>query len=564
MIRVVLLLLPLTFLTLHAQGQVRSVMGGTALPPTVRSFAEHITDADSARRFLVRWYTDQGYLAASVTVTSDTASGMTSGTIEIAEGARARVVRIDIVPDSAGRLLDTTVLRSLRGALFDTDSIVDVTRGMVNRLADSGYALARVSPDIALLSDTTIAVTLNVEPGELVRIDDVVPLNAPWADRDLVHRAARVEPGTLYSAALVESVRGRLSQLASIRAVGVPQLVRTQPGHYQFEVPMEEGTPNVIDGVVGYQPSNDSAGGSLFGIVRLSLADIFGGGRTIDLNWRGAQTGAQLLLRYAEPYLFDLPLELVLQYDQDEERAIDKSLFIQRTLGASLSFAINDRLRVLGGAALVWTTAPLDTLLPCDAQIPSSRLLESNAAAVFDTRDDRFNPRTGFRLALTAALGSREYRASTLCDTLAGSLGRQRGELDIDAYLPISSFLVGVVGGHYGEVLGESLDISDLFRFGGLGTVRGLRENELRVRRRVWGTVELRVPLDRFSYAGLFVDAGSVWLNGTESEGQRTVYGYGVTGQIETPVGLAQLAFALGPGDTFDRGKVSVGLINRF
>jgi len=565
MLRLAFLLAFLAATSVYGQGQVRAVAGGTALAPSLRSLAERVADPDSARRLLVRWYSDRGYLSAAVTTRSDTAPGMTGGTIEIREGERALLVEVVLaVPDSVRQLLDTSSAGSLQGMPFDADSIDRVSRVLVAGLADRGFAFVRVVPDVALRSATAVSLTLHVDPGERVRVDDVLPLDAPWADRDLVRRAAAVEPGTIYSDELVEAVRARLSRLAAIRAVGAPQLVRSGPGHYLLQVPMEEGTPNVIDGVVGYQPSNDSAGGSLFGMIRLSLADVFGGGRTVDLNWRGAPAGSQLLFRYAEPYLFDLPLELVLQYDQDEQRSVDQSLFIQRTLGASFSFTVNDRLKVLGGGSLVWTTAPLDTLAPCEGQIRSSRLLESKAAATFDTRNDALNPRSGLRLALTAALGSREFSRSLLCDTLAGSLGRQRGELDIEGYLPLASFLVAAGAAHYGEVLGEALDISDLFRFGGLGTVRGLRENELRVRRRVWGTLELRVPLDRFSYAGLFVDAGSVWVGESRENQGQTVYGYGVAGQIETPVGIAQLAFALGRGDTFDRGKVTVGLVNRF
>ena len=69
------------------------------------------------------------------------------------------------------------------------------------------------------------------------------------------------------------------------------------------------------------------------------------------------------------------------------------------------------------------------------------------------------------------------------------------------------------------------------------------------------------------SYGALFLDGGWYERPATRTGGVAAsdwLAGYGVAGQIETPLGLARIGFALSRDDTPETGKVFVGLVNQF
>jgi outer membrane protein assembly factor BamA len=220
------------------------------------------------------------------------------------------------------------------------------------------------------------------------------------------------------------------------------------------------------------------------------------------------------------------------------------------------------------GGSLEATLPVVDSTGDCFRQVLNSSTLSSTVGIVYDGRSNPLNPITGVRYSTTYSYGNKELRGPVACldSATPTSDGRQRIELDLETYLPLFGSVVLADGLHFGQVSGNLLDENDLFYFGGQSTVRGLRENLIRASRRFWGTVETRLLLAENSYAAAFFDGGFYAvpeLRGIAAS-EAWTYGYGVGAQIETPLGLARISFALGKGDSFDTGKVFIGLINQF
>ena len=83
-----------------------------------------------------------------------------------------------------------------------------------------------------------------------------------------------------------------------------------------------------------------------------------------------------------------------------------------------------------------------------------------------------------------------------------------------------------------------------------------------------WGTVELRFLLSSTSSAALFFDGGYYRRQADQlhnvGELDEWIYGYGAGIQVETPLGLARVSYALGKPDNFATGKIFIGLVNQF
>jgi outer membrane protein insertion porin family len=524
---------------------------------------------DTALVALHAAYADDGYLDAAIT--GDSIAGIT-----VVEGSRYSIGGVRLLPDSLAALLQADGIRTddLIGRYFSTADIDAEMRRLVAALGNRGYPLASARIGDVEIDDTTHEVLLTVElsSSDRIRISEVDVQGNTSTQRSLILTAAAIPPNALFTDELAAQVRGRLERLTIFSEVGEPQLYRTDSGAYGLLLTVTEGSTNTFDGVVGFEPGGDtSTSAGLSGLVNVVLRNILGTGRRASFRWqRQARSGSQLEVRYGEPFILGFPLDLDISYRQYQEDATPALLsYVQRYFAGDFYYGLTDAFSIRLGGAYESTIPQIDSAQPCNVQLLNSRTLETTIGIGYDTRSNTINPISGVNYATTYSVGSKQILGPDRCDSgLVENDTRQRVELDLDAYLGVGRFFVIASGIHYGEVRGELLEESDMFRFGGQTTVRGYGENIFHASRRAWGTLEARFLLSTSSYAALFFDAGYYLrpanaLRGVE-QFDEWLYGYGAGAQIETPLGLVRLSYALSREDTFATGKVYVGLVNQF
>ncbi len=522
---------------------------------------------DSALAALQEAYANSGYLGASIAF--DSLAGVT-----IAEGDRYTIERVRLLPDSVAALAEASGITAgeFSGRTFSAADVESITGRLIRALNDRGYPLASAGVAAIQVDDSARAVELDIalESGARVRIGAIDVRGNTSTSRNLILTAAAVEPGAVFTDVLAAQVRSRLQRLNIFSDVGEPQLYRTDSGAYGLLLTVTEGRSNTFDGVIGYQPGTDSLGeGSLTGLVNVFF--IFGSGRRISLRWqKQSLTGSQLEFRYGEPFLLGLPLDLDLGYRQNQEETTPALLsYVQRFFTGDLYYGLTDAFSVRLGGAYEATIPQTDTAQPCFRQLLNSRTLETTIGIGYDTRSNPVNPVSGLLYSTSYSLGAKSVLGPSPCTTgIPAEDTRQRAEVDLDGYVTAFTSVVLAGGMHFGEIRGDLLEESDLFRFGGQSTVRGYAENTFRASRRAWGTVELRLLLSSSSYAALFFDGGYYRRPEDPLRGlpalEEWIYGYGVGAQIETAIGLVRLSYALGKPDDFSTGKVFFGLVNQF
>lgn len=566
-IRTLLLLVLFLPALLHAQPGPLPVRGAAQFTDDYIRGLFQRASADSAVTALYEAYANAGFLGASVAY--DSLAGVT-----IVEGRRYTIGEMRFLPDSAAALVAASGIGAgeFSGRYFSAPELETITGRLIRGLNDRGYPLASAQVGAIDVDDTAAAVDLEIhlETGDRIAISELDVRGNSSIDRDLILTAAAIPPGTVFTDQLAAQVRNRLRRLNLFTEVAEPQLYRTDSGAYGLLLTVTEGRTNSFDGVIGYQPGTDTLGeGGFTGLVNVFF--VFGSGRRVSLRWqKQSLTGSQLEFRYGEPFLLGLPLDLDLGYRQLQEETTASLLsYVQRFFTADLYYGLTDAFSVRLGGAYEATIPQADTAQPCFRQLLNSRILESIVGIGYDTRSSPVSPVTGLRYSTTYSIGAKSVQGPAPCDSgIPANDARQRIELDLDGYVPLLNSLVLASGIHFGEVRGDLLEESDLFRFGGQSTVRGYLENIFRASRRVWGTVEFRLLLSSTSYAALFFDGG--YYRRPEDR-LRTlpafdewIYGYGVGAQIETPIGLVRISYALGKPDDFSTGKVFFGIVNQF
>lgn len=527
--------------------------------------------ADSAAALLRRAYADDGFL--------DVEAALRGDTIRVTEGDRYRVRRAEILPDSLRRIIPDLFedVRDFVGEYFSGQEAAAFMRECVLELNRRGYALASARIAFAAVNrdSATLALAVHVVPGDAVVIDEVRIEGGEGTSRELILKRINLPDSALFTDELVRDVRERLTRLQIFSEVAEPQIYVTDSGGYGMLIRVKEGGRNTFDGVVGYQPATElEENGYFTGLVRIVLRNLFGAGERIAGRWeRRSRTTSELELGYGQPFIFGLPVDVEAGFRQIEEgETTALTGYVQRFLKLDAYYAITDNWSVRLGGSLESTIPGPDTLAgPCSPRrLLNSSTLGSTLGVRFDTRSNPINPSGGIFYSTSYTFGSKSLNDPDQClpDTLPLSESRRLLQADVESYIRVAGPLVLAGIANFSEVRGGNLEESELWRFGGSANVRGYRDGLIRASRIAWGRAEARVLLSTVSHASIFFDGGYYFREADARRGleetEDGIYGYGVGLQVDTPVGIARFSFALGRGDTFDEGKVSVGLVGEF
>lgn len=558
-------------LQLSAQQTKAVVTGAAHFSPEQIALLVGSATADSASKILHRAYSAQGFFDVRVVLLGDT--------LQVVEGRRYTIGKVELLADSLFK--NNPDLHSfadlLQGAFFSNELLRSALDGMVAFLNAKGYALASATFTIpAINADSArLNVALAVDPGDVIAIDEVRITGAKETSHNLILRAMNLPDSALFTEALAKKVQARLVRLKTFSRVASPEIYVTDSGGYGMIVEVEEGGTNTFDGVIGYQPATEiQEDGYFTGLIRVVLRNLFGAGETIAGRWeQRTRTTSELELGYGQPFVFGFPVDVEAKFRQvQEEETPALTSYVQRFIVLDLYYAISDFWSLQLGGSMESTIPGPDTLQgPCSPrQLLNSSTLGVTFGVRFDTRSDPINPISGVFYRTAYTFGSKSINDPDNClDTeLPLSDSRRVLRADVESYVRITGPLVLAGIANFSEITGNSLEENELWRFGGTNSVRGYRDGLIRASRIAWGRAETRVLLSPISHASLFFDAGYYLreaearrgLEGTEDG----IYGYGLGLQVDTPVGVARFSFALGKDDTFEEGKVSVGLVGEF
>ncbi|MFZ9943867.1 MAG: BamA/TamA family outer membrane protein, partial [Bacteroidia bacterium] len=187
--------------------------------------------------------------------------------------------------------------------------------------------------------------------------------------------------------------------------------------------------------------------------------------------------------------------------------------------------------------------------------------------------DYKLNPKKGYLIDFSISAGNRIVKQnSALPEALYDSVELKSLQIDsevsLGGFFPLSGRWVFAVLGKGGITQGSGLFDNELYRFGGINTLRGFDEESLRATAYAIGTGELRYLLDRNSYLSLFFDQGWYERNTGFDYLRDTPYGFGAGIAFDSKLGIFSINYALGSEQgnpiLFKTAKVHFGVVNYF
>ena len=517
---------------------------------------------------LLQYYHDRGFYLADVRLDSASYSDDSSSvdlTIAVHEGKEMPLSNIRCRGNTA--MATHRILES-----FETHAGGSLRRDVLERDIDAlltsyekiGHPFARVEVgDVSLDSSPApgLNLDLSIEEGPVVTIDEVTVSGNRETKEGIVVREARVGLHEVYDPVRAGQIRLRLNRLGIFSSVDEPQLyVSSRGGGLLIRV--EEGTTNTFDGIVGFAPASRAGeSGTFSGIVNVSMRNLFGTARKLDVRWQREDSETQeIAFGYVEPWILNYPVNLSGSFRQRQQ----DSTYIGRVVEAKADVLITESLS-LSGVVSHSVTIPSATT----TAVSNSRTITTGLELQLDTRDDLISPTSGALYHTGYRIGNKKvFGVSGQQPGSDGSNAVQKISIDADLFFRTLGRQVIAMGLHGRQLTSDQIELGDLYRFGGTNTLRGYRENEFLGSRVAWTNTEYRFLLERQSYFYGFFDAGYFYLPPPASVpgpvSQQFVFGYGIGVRLATSLGNIGVSIAFGRGDSFGEGKLHIGLLNGF
>lgn len=439
---------------------------------------------------------------------------------------------------------------------------------------NNGYPFATLKLDSILINDNSLSAVLNVNKNKLIKIDSVIIKGDAKINKTFLNRYLGIKPMMPYNEASFRSISKRIKQLPFLTETKALRIDITEKQNklYLF---LNKKNASQFDGIIGILPDSKTGKTVFTGDIKIKLVNnIFRSGETFDLNWRRLQTQTQDFKgRVIYPYILGTPIgvDYALKIYKKDSSFID----VNHNAGLQYYFSGLNNLKVFYKQrnANILSTSGLSsiTVLPDYADVSTQSY---GLGLSFEKLDYRFNPHKGFAININAQTGNKTIKKnSKINDVVYNNLQlkstQYQSEGDVNLFIQISGNNVLRMGAQYGTVFGSApVFKNELFRIGGLRTLRGFDEESIYASSYAIPTLEYRFLFGQNSNILIFAEGAWYENNSTAIYFNDMPYSFGAGINFDTKAGIFSLNYALGSqkGNGIDirSGKIHFGLTALF
>ncbi|MGB0522633.1 MAG: hypothetical protein ACPGJS_06720 [Flammeovirgaceae bacterium] len=511
----------------------------------------------------------QGYFSANLDALSYQASSQSfNASVHLGKRYTRCAIRRGNVNEKDWRRLTP------QDTLYTLDEWLTLQKDFLTFQENAGYPFASIQLDSFIHDQTPISAAVQARLGPYITFDSlIISGEAKLHAGSLAHQIGW-EIGKPYREKKAQAAIRFLQQAAYIQLKAPPQILfRYDRAYLKLETLPVKNTQ--LDGIIGLLLSDQANTGRrpvITGTVDLKLQNPFGKGKILQFAFQRLRLGAQLFeLNYEHPDLLKTHLTLQANFYSLRE----DSLF--NNLRRSLALAHRNT-----WGELAFQVSIIDSRLTLSGQQLSSENLQrfgSNQITAyglnytFSQLDYNNVPRKGFEMSSKLLIGNKTIRPSipstdSLFESVYGGVDLKslQGtlQLSLGKFWKVgkSSTIYSKLSG--GKLFNQQLYQNDLFRIGGIQTLRGFNENAFFVSFYTIASLEYRIYFDRTSYFFTFFDQAFLENEVVDFSFSDQPYGLGLGLAVQTKGGLFRLIYSLGNSADqaigFRQAKIHFGL----
>lgn len=465
--------------------------------------------------------------------------------------------------------LDSTLyekyFQRLIGGQFNSELIESAISNVLEYYENNGFPFANIKINSILINEDSTKnkfakIFLDVNKGELQKLNKVEIEGNTKTDNSVIVNEIRITNDEIYSQEKIDKIPIVLNKLNFFEAVETPKYYVDNENKGVLKISIKEKNTNSFDGIIGYIPSqSENEKGYLTGFVNIILRNLFGTGRGTSIKWQQETSATQeLSLKYLEPWLFNFPFNLSLEFFQRKQ----DSSYVKRLFGGNLEFLATEN---ISAAFILENEIIIPTISTVSVNnIPKSNSVNTGLKLKVDYRDDIFAPTKGILFGSVYKFQQKKITSNEVAE----NVNYHNYELEFGGYLSFFKSQVLSLEIDAKEIIGDYFNVSDYFQFGGTNSVRGYRENTFLGNRVIWSNLEYRFLLAQRSYLFTFWDSGYYLQTNKLAENnirmEKYINGFGLGLSLETGLGIMKVSYAVAQGTSLFDGFIHFGLFNDF
>lgn len=435
----------------------------------------------------------------------------------------------------------------------------------IKEYSNSGYPFVQVSLDSTSFDGRTLEGKLKINEGPEIVYDSAFFFNPLKTNKSFVFMLLDVEPQSLFNETSYRSIEEKLSRSSFLKLKREVDISFTK-GKAKVFLDLQEDKTNTFQGVLGIQQGLESQTVAV-GSLDLSIDNLFSSGKELDFFWERYDENSQRLnLFYKHPFFLDSKISPSFTFDLLKQ----DTTFLTRVTGLGVSTFIAPKIELL-----IQFNKSVGTLLSNDQE-----QIAKTGVADYEKNIYRIELREGFfeklntygkGIAWKMNIGSGRKKINenlnfqpSFYDTIR--LETNFFELNARMIYQVSvrkrqAFFHDL---SVGQIENSELLTNELYRLGGLSSLRGFNEKLFFAERYFSSRMEFRSFFEENSYLYFFYDQ----LFYGRNQNMENPFGFGFGFAIDTSSGQFNFALAAGKSKTqnidFSGIKVHFGYMSRF
>lgn len=496
--------------------------------------------------------TKRGYI--NTTIKSVTKQNDTLFEAQFILGKRINRVRINYDSDFNVEFLNS-IHRKKDKNFFELEitELENYLKNLNSRISEQGDPFSTLQlVNISKLNSDLISADLKVVTNQKRRIDKIIVKGYEKFPKSYIKRFMKLKTGKSFNLNAIKEKVELLEDLRFASKIKDPEVLFTQDSTTLY-IYVEKTKTNNFDGFLGFGTNENTNKIEFDGYLDLRLINNLNYGETLNLFYKSDEIDQQTIKIDADlPYLFASPVGLQIGLNIFRK----DSTFLTAKQYAKINYQINTQHKIGVGINATNST----NLLENDTDILNDYTSNYYTLHYNYTKPQFYDPLfpINFSFDFSSGFGDRKNDFGTQSQTV----------FNIDAY---KIFNLNNKNSFYTRLNGATLASNDyldneLFRFGGINSIRGFEENSIVANLFGVLSTEYRYRLSNGIYVHSVFDAA--YFENKLTDTKEKLFGFGFGLGLLTNAGLFRLNYSSGKTDNrpfkFSDSKVHVSLTATF
>lgn len=435
----------------------------------------------------------------------------------------------------------------------ETKNLENTLKLINKRIAEQGDPFTTLKLEhIKKESSDVITANLKIKTNQKRRIDKIIVKGYEKFPKSYLKRFLKLKTGQSFNLEEIKDKTEKLQNLRFAKEVKSPEVLFTNDSTTLY-LYAEKTKSNNFDGYLGFGTNENTNRIDFDGYIDLRLINNLNYGESLNIFYKSDEIDQQTFdVSFSAPYLFSSPIGLDVALNIFRK----DSTFSTTTQQAKLNYQINSNQKINVG---------LKGSVSSDLLNTNSNLINDYKSNFYQIGYNYIKPQfydplfpINFWFDFNASFGNRTQDGKSL----------QQNAFNIEAYKIINlnkrnSFFIRLSGA---SLTSDNYLDNELFRFGGINSIRGFEENSLVAN--LFGVLntEYRYRLSNGIYIHSVIDAA--YFENEITASKTKLFGFGFGFGLLTKAGLFKLNYSSGKTENIpfklSNSKIHVSLTTRF